>query len=154
MSTDNHSDLNDYELIPIKALHDLKKEIQSLRSSLNHEDASSKILVKHMDLDIHLQKKLDKLISHQEELKKRLDKITNYFETAIEEEEEERKTETQLLIAKIAELSEQNKRLHNKIELVVNHKEDIISRIQDLKENFPKITPGSYMLRYKRTKNI
>ena len=154
MSTDSQSDINDYELVPIKALHDLKKEIQSLKGALNKEDSSSKILVKHMELDIHLQTKIDKLISHQEGLKKRLDKITTYFETAIEDEEEERKTETQLLIAKIEELSEQNKRLHNKIELVVNHKEDIITQIQTLKENFPKLTPGSYMLRYKRTKSI
>ncbi len=153
MSKHNSNNTDDYELMPVKPIHDLKREFQSLRDFLKKENSASKILVKHMNLDIHLQKKLDKMMEHQEKLRKRLDKITNYFEQAIDEEEEERKTESQLLLARIEELSEQNKNLHNKIDLLMNHKQDIITKIQDIKTSIPKM-PGSYLLKYRRTKNM
>ncbi len=153
MSEKANSNLDDYELMPLKPLKDLRKEIQSLRDSLKKDDSASKILVKHMNLDIHLQKKLDKMMEHQDKLRTRLDKITNYFEQAIEEEEEERKTETQLLLAKIDEISEQNKALHQKLNLVIDHKQDIISSISTLKTEIPKFN-GSYLLKYRKTKNL
>ena len=93
----NQHSLNDYELIPIKPLYELKKEVQRLRDELKKEDSSSKILVKHMNLDIMIQKKIEKMIMRQEELKERLNKIVGFFEKVVEEEESERETERDII---------------------------------------------------------
>lgn len=148
------SSTNDYELIPIKPLYDLKNEIRLIRDELKKESTSSKILVKHMDIDLHLQRKLEKMMMEQEELKKRLGKIINFFEKAIEEETEERQTEVQILLSKIEEISEQNNQIHQKVDSLLDQKQDIFSKISEIKKDIPKQRNGSYLLRYRKTKEV
>ncbi|MBT3582513.1 hypothetical protein HN510_01715, partial [Candidatus Woesearchaeota archaeon] len=40
------SNIDEYELIPVQPLHDLKREIRSLRKGLEKENSSERLLIK------------------------------------------------------------------------------------------------------------
>jgi Rad3-related DNA helicase len=153
MSGSRNSSSDDYELISVRALRKIREEIQNLKESLKGEDSASKILVEHMNIDLHLQKKLEKMMMHQEDLRKKVGKIVDYFEKAIEEEEDERKTENALLLQRVEELTENNKVLHDKIDSIISNNNDIVTKIEGLKGK-TGYKPGSYMFKYRRTKNV
>ncbi len=71
-----------YELIPIKVLHDLKAEISQLRKEVTNQNPFQKILVNHMNLDVQLQRKLSETLDKMHVINQRLDRLSALYETS------------------------------------------------------------------------
>ena len=71
---------SEYELIPVKPLQDLRKEIQQLKRAVTEEHSFQKILVKHMNLDVQLQKDLREAIDRINRTNQRMDKLISAYE--------------------------------------------------------------------------
>jgi len=71
---------SEYELIPVKPLQDLRKEIQQLRRSVTEENSFHKILVKHMNLDVQLQRELKLAFESMNRMNQRMDRLISAYE--------------------------------------------------------------------------
>lgn len=66
------SSIDEYELMPIKPLHDLQREINQLRKELQKEDSSQKLLVKLLNSNLSTQQKIIEQNYKLEEIKTHL----------------------------------------------------------------------------------
>ena len=135
-------DKSEYELIPVKPLQDLRKEIQSLRKDVTEEHSFQKILVKHMNLDVQLQRELKEVLDHMNRLNQRMDRLISVYENTSKDD---------LITAQNIRHEERHKelvdsfqRLHNK----VTSTRERPKRYSEPKELEPK------KFVYKRTKRI
>jgi len=82
---------SDYELIPIKPIKDLKKEVRELRKSLSQDDSNSKLLVKSLNSNVATQKKIDSMLKNIDKIRARLDSMFDLLKNIDEIEDEESK---------------------------------------------------------------
>ena len=54
---------SEYELMPVKSIKELTKEIQKLKNDLKKDDGTAKILTKVLNSNIEIQKKINWLRS-------------------------------------------------------------------------------------------
>ena len=73
-------DKSEYELIPVKPLQDLRKEMQRLRKDITEEHSFKKVLVKHMNLDVQLQRELREALDRMNRMDQRMDRLISVYE--------------------------------------------------------------------------
>jgi DNA repair exonuclease SbcCD ATPase subunit len=69
------SHIDEYELMPVKPLHDLQKEVKQLRKELQKENNSEKMLIKLLNSNLHTQQKIIEQNYKLEEIKTHLRKF-------------------------------------------------------------------------------
>jgi hypothetical protein len=84
------SSIDEYELMPIKPLHDLQREIRQLRSDLQKEDSSQKLLVKLLNSNLTTQQKMLEQNYKLEEIKTHLKKFIDTIKNIELDDEHER----------------------------------------------------------------
>lgn len=98
---------SEYELMPVKPLKELKNELQKLKNELKKDDGSAKILVKVLNSNIEIQKKITAMLNEHRRVTDSLRSVVKFFESIETTEEIEEKE----LRTGIKELVEQNKNL-------------------------------------------
>ncbi len=127
----------EYELMPVKPIRELKKEIQKLKNELKKEDGSSKVLTKVLNSNIQIQKKIEAMLKENKRISDNLKNVVSVFESFEAEEEENVKEDVQ-------ELKEQNKQILQKLDDL----NSVLQRATYFKERFPR---GANLV-YRRTK--
>jgi small-conductance mechanosensitive channel len=71
------SSIDEYELIPIQPLHDLKREVKSLRKGMEKENNAERLLVKLLNSNLQTQQKIIEQNYKLEEIKTHMQKFIN-----------------------------------------------------------------------------
>ncbi len=127
---------SEYELMPVKPIKELKREIQKLKNELKKEDSSSKILTKVLNSNIEIQKKIEAMLKETRKVTDNLRNVVNFFES-IEAGEESEETELREVIK---ELREQTKSILEQINLL----NEEIRRHKFFKERLTRGIPVIY----------
>jgi len=135
---------DEYELMPIKPLHDLKKEVRQLRTELQKEDKMHEVMVKILNSNIQTQRQVMETMHKLEEVKNSLHKFTKLLSELNDEVDEQPDDSFNKIITKL-----------NNIE--TNHKEVVkslnkITEANNKKEYFKLNMPRKVPLVYRRTK--
>lgn len=135
---------DEYELMPIKPLHDLKKEVKQLRKELQKEDKMHEVMVKILNSNIQTQRQVMETMHKLEEVKASLNKFNRLISEINEAAGDEIDDGVDELNKKLKVLQTNQ----NKIVKTLNKMSDVLSRKEFFKLNMPRSVP----IVYRRTK--
>ena len=139
----------EYELVPIKPIKDLKQEINKLREELKKhikEDGKTKGFTKILNSNLQTKKQVDSLMKSFNTLNDNINNLLKLFE-ALETEDEQVEgevTQFQVVLEKLANLEDNHKKLHDS----VHDLSDALKRSTYLHHKLPSGVP----IVYKKTK--
>jgi len=111
---------DEYELIPIKPLNDIKKEINKLAKHLKDDDKHTKIMSKILNSNVQTKNKIDETLKETTKINKRVNKILELFDSAnVEEEIKEDDDELKKVYKKIDNLEEQNNKISEALKQIL-----------------------------------
>lgn len=131
---------SEYELMPVKPLKELKKEIQKLKNDLKKDDGSAKILTKVLNANLEIKKKIDTMLKEHKRVTDNLKQVVKFFETIETSEESEEAEQKEI----IKELRDRTRDISEKI----NSLNEEIRRHKYFKERLP----GGVPVVYRRTR--
>ena len=83
------SNIDEYELMPVKPLQELQREMRQLRKEITREDSSQKLLVKLLNSNLATQQKIIEQNYKLEELKTHLKKFVDVIQNIELDDEHE-----------------------------------------------------------------
>lgn len=134
---------DEYELMPVKPLRDLQKEVKQLRKVLQKEDKMHEVMIKILNSNVQTQRQVMQTMHKLEEVKNSLNKF-NRLITEINEDVEDEPKHLDEINNKFKGLETNQKT----IEKVLNKVLGIINRKEYFKLNIPRNVP----IMYRRTK--
>jgi len=140
---------DDYELMPVKPIQDLQKEVKALRKELTKETKYEKLLVKHLNVNVILNRKVTEISNELNKTNQKIEKIMKVFVAMAEAEEDE----------SLKEHTNKIKELSRKIEILADHNKklgemmDLISKeIKNQRYFKNRFLPKGMKIKYSRTK--
>jgi len=144
MSKESHAD--DYELLPVKPIQDLRREVKALRREIQKGSSYEKLIVKHLNLNISLNRKVNELADSLNKTNQKMETFIEMVSKAFEEEEEidEHAKRIEAVANKLQVLAEQHTKVTDMIGGLSN----------DIKANTFKQSSRGSPLVYRRTKSL
>lgn len=136
----------DYELVPVKPLQDIKNELKELRKSLGQKEDVSKAVTKILNSNIVMQHKFAEMLKRLDAISTNLKNLLGIFDDLEVDEKEvaEDEAAAKELSEKFEDVASQSKQILDRLDLI----EKKLERENYFKERIPKNIP----LVYRRTK--